>query len=342
MNWKRSVLAFGLVCLGCTAVSQGQSTKSDRDMVAQVRARADKGDAKAQLELGMMYETGTVLERDFKKAAKWHRKAAEQELAEGEYQLARDYADGLGVKPDAMEALRWYRKAAAQGFVDAQIELGRAYANGRGVRPSAVEAVRWFRNAADQGSAAGKYELGRSYLEGEGVTKDTDEGLKWLRPAAEQGYALAQYRLGQCYEQGEGVTKDLVEAYKWFNLAAAHDEDNAADIRLSLAKVATVLTEEQVAEAQRLTREFKASEPATPAPAGNTNQGTGSVHVQADDSRNEVFVDGAFVGNPPATLKLAPGRHVVEVKRAGYKTYQREIQVTAGAELNLKAELERK
>jgi hypothetical protein len=54
-----------------------------------------------------------------------------------------------------------------------------------------------------------------------------------------------------------------------------------------------------------------------------------------------VFVDGAFVGNSPAKLKLPEGSHVIEVKKTGYKGYRRELKVTAGSELILSAGLER-
>lgn len=344
MKWNRLGLAFTLIWFGCACAAPGQTTQADRDALAQVRAQADRGDAEAQLKLGSMYATGAGVNQDLKKAARWHRKAAEQGLASAQYQLGLDFAEGSGVKPDAIEAAKWFRKAAEQGLVQAQVELGRAYENGRGLSPSAVEAVHWFRKAAELGSAAGKYELGRSYLEGAGVVKDTVEGLVWLRPAAEQGSALAQYRLGQCYEQGEGVTKDLVEAYKWYNLAAAQDELNAADIRLSLAKLETTLSKDEVVEAQRRTREFRPTTPAVPANAASDPAAgkTGSVDVKADDDRSEVFVDGSFVGTSPARVKLPEGPHVIEVKCAGCKPYRHDIQITEGAELNLKVALEKK
>jgi hypothetical protein len=68
---------------------------------------------------------------------------------------------------------------------------------------------------------------------------------------------------------------------------------------------------------------------------------TGFVSVSADDHTFEVFVDGAFVGNTPAKLKLSEGTHVIEVKKAGYKDYKKEINVAEGCELNLRAVLEK-
>jgi hypothetical protein len=61
------------------------------------------------------------------------------------------------------------------------------------------------------------------------------------------------------HHQGAGVPQDFVEAYKWYNLAAArfvHPQgvDRAVQARDA---VAGQMTPEQIAEAQRLTREWR-------------------------------------------------------------------------------------
>jgi TPR repeat protein len=47
------------------------------------RIAANQGHAKAQCKLGLMYEFGLGVGRDYAEAAKWFRKAAEQGDAEG-------------------------------------------------------------------------------------------------------------------------------------------------------------------------------------------------------------------------------------------------------------------
>jgi len=325
--------------------SPAQSLQAERDSFAQVRTKAEKGDAEAQLKLGSLYAAGEGVPQDPKKAVKWHRKAAEQGLGRAEYQLALDYAHGFGVKPDPVEAFQWFRRAAQSGVAKAQVDLGLCYVNGRGVRENAVEAVFWFRKAADQGEPEAQYQLGKCYFEGRGVTKNTLEGFKWTRLAAVQGNASGQRRLGTCYEKGEGVAQDYVQAHKWFNLAAAQDDLNAADIRVSIAKIETSLSKEQMAEAQRLARDFKPSEkPAKDAVPGEGDVSagiTGFVNLKADDETSEVFVDGSFFGNPPARLKLKDGTHLIEVKKPGFKDYRKEITVTSGSDLNLRVTLEK-
>ncbi len=67
----------------------------------------------------------------------------------------------------------------------------------------------------------------------------------------------------------------------------------------------------------------------------------GFVNITADDPAFEVFADGAFVGNSPAKLKLSEGPHTIEVRKKGFKDYKKEIRVTDGSELNLRAVLEK-
>ncbi len=67
----------------------------------------------------------------------------------------------------------------------------------------------------------------------------------------------------------------------------------------------------------------------------------GGVNVSSDPPGADVSVDGEFVGNCPAALKLAPGTHTVTVKMSGYKDWSREITVQSGSEVQLTANLEK-
>jgi TPR repeat protein len=232
--------------------------------------------------------------------------------------------------------------------------VGQAYAEGDGVRENAAEAAKWFRLAADQDSAAGEYELGKCYLQGKGMPKDLTEGVRWTRRSAEQGYALAQNSLGLCYANGTGLGKDNLQAYKWFNLAAAGDDEHADDTKVSMGLVERFLAPEQISEAQRMAREFKprlrgsaadsgsSTNNVAGASANSSDPGTGVVVVNANDETCEIYLDGSFVGNAPARLKLTAGSHVLEVKKEGYADSRKEIMVSAGSELTLRAKLEKK
>ena len=76
---------------------------------------AEKGNARAQFILGLLYKQGRGIPQDFKQAAKWFLKAAEQGNARGQFSLGLLYLKGQGVSKDYKQAEEWLRKAAEQG-----------------------------------------------------------------------------------------------------------------------------------------------------------------------------------------------------------------------------------
>ncbi len=188
---------------------------------------AEKGNTRAQFNLGFCHETGNGVAKNQNEAVKWYRKAAEQGNADAQNDLGDCYYYGLGVSHNYSEAVKWYRKAAEQGNAYAQNKLGDCYYNGEGVEQNYSEAVKWYRKAAEEGFDWAQYSLGDCYYNGEGVEQNYSEAVKWYRKVAEQGYASVQYNLGFCYENGEGVAKDKDEAIKWYRLAAEQGDEDA-------------------------------------------------------------------------------------------------------------------
>ena len=85
--------------------------------------------------------------------------------------------------------------------------------------------------------------------------------LQLLRPLANQGDARAQYNLGVMCENGQGGPQDYVAAHKWFDLAASSYHTAAAEARDKAVKnrdaTTKKMTAAQIAEAQKLAREWK-------------------------------------------------------------------------------------
>ena len=75
------------------------------------------------------------------------KKAADQGNAKAQYNLGVMYDKGTGVAQDYKEAIKWYQKAADQGYASAQYNLGVMYANGDGVIQSDSAAIEYFYNA---------------------------------------------------------------------------------------------------------------------------------------------------------------------------------------------------
>ncbi len=79
---------------------------------------AEKGDATAQFNLGLMYRKGEGVPQDYKTAVKWYTLAAEQGHADAQYNLGWMYHNGEGVPQDYVYAHMWGNIAASNGDED--------------------------------------------------------------------------------------------------------------------------------------------------------------------------------------------------------------------------------
>ncbi len=113
---------------------------------------AEAGDNHAQQAVGLMYEKGRGVKRDFREAARWYEQAAIQgnELAAGN--LGVLYRDGLGVERDYRQAMHWLKQAAMAGEPYAMHNLGALYANGQGPPADLVEGFAWITLAVEGGA----------------------------------------------------------------------------------------------------------------------------------------------------------------------------------------------
>ena len=140
MRW---FLFFLLV--GAAFQLPAQQSEADRKLLADVRAKAEKGEAQSQYKLGKAFYDGS-----------------------------------LGVVKDEAEAVKWFRRAAEQNLADAQSNLGACYADGQGVADYNV----WLRFCKDQ-SLAGelrKHGLVQTLVNGSYVNVVFSPSLKRQKP----------------------------------------------------------------------------------------------------------------------------------------------------------------
>jgi len=212
-----ALLGF-IVLLGCGRAAAPASLSPDQ--VQAITAKAEKGDAEAQRTLGQAYAKGEGVPQDYKQAAKWYEKAANQSNAVAQLAFGELCEAGQGVTRDEAQAASWYRRAAEQGYANAQYNLAALYAVGKGVPLNNAEALKWYLQAANQGDP------------------------------------LAQFNVGMRYLEGHGVKPDPVAAYKWLSLAA---DQHIPDAARALASLKDRISSEDQTKARSLIREFKAS-----------------------------------------------------------------------------------
>ena len=241
------------------------------------RAKAEKGDAEAQYYIGKVNCDGEF-RKDYAQAIKWLTLSADQGYEKAKILLSE--IQDIAAKQEAF--FQEMKTRAQNADAIAQYNLGTCYYSGQGTAQDLVEAVKWFHKAADQGVPLAQFNLGYCYYFGIGVTKDPVEAARWFREAAERDNANAQLNFALCLAKGDGVAKDYAEAYKWANLASAHGDEAAKE---TLRELEIRLTAAQVAEGQRLSREFKprAGLPTTSVHTAEDLRSTGTGFFITDD-----------------------------------------------------------
>lgn len=150
------VLALSLVSVaaarsdldaGKRAYEQGDYTTALKELTP----LAERGNADAQVLLGLIYFRGYGVPKDPGVALKWYKAASDQGNAEGQAHLGSMYLMGIGVKKNTSEALKLWKFSANQGNPGAQVSLGLAYRNLRDVPHDFVESYKWFHLAAMAG-----------------------------------------------------------------------------------------------------------------------------------------------------------------------------------------------
>ncbi len=55
----------------------------------------------------------------------------------------------------------------------------------------------------------------------------------------------------------------------------------------------------------------------------------------------DIEVDGDFVGNTPSDIDVAPGDHMIAMKKSGYKDWSKNMKITAGSNIHIHPDLEK-
>jgi TPR repeat protein len=233
-------------------------TSSPPDIFA-LTPKAESGDPKAQMALGLAYYETKDLEK-LTQSVYWFTKAAEQGNADAEWRLVGSYGSGEGVEQDDRAALYWFKKAAEDGHPQAQWALGMNYRDGRNVERDQQKAFDWFMRAAKHGDVDAQVSVAQMYEDGDVVPQDYVQAAKWYKKAAEHvpdrgGAGAGRNSLGFLYMDGLGVPQDRVTAYMYFALSNS---------KKNMQWAAGNMTNSQITEAQRRAKEWIAEHPEPP------------------------------------------------------------------------------
>jgi hypothetical protein len=135
---------------------------------------------------------------------------------------------------------------------------------------------------------------------------------------------------------------------KRVNSAVLNDKDNGASCELQVQTAYSGLVNNDAGDLKKRVEESLAKLKSVPLPAptaASEQSGSAPAPIQASlaiDSTPagaDIEIDGAFVGNTPSTVSVAPGSHQIAIKKKGFNDWSKTLNVSGGT-IHLNAELE--
>ncbi|MEG0586344.1 MAG: tetratricopeptide repeat protein [Akkermansia sp.] len=174
-----------------------EARKWSERYVTLLQIEADRGDAKAMVELGKIFSLGTsVFPANASKALSWFERAAEIGDANSQYHLG--YLYGSLNPPRKELSNKWYARALSS-----------------------------FKSQAEKGDATGSFWYGLMHQKGKGTPVDYQKAYTWLTRAAEGGNLQAQILVAFMAREGLGCSASESIAFHWFDKAAEHNDVGA-------------------------------------------------------------------------------------------------------------------
>jgi TPR repeat protein len=119
----------------------------------ELQQAAEKGNPKAQAQLGEMVLRGDGIPKDEARGVALIEKAARAGNSAAAFRIGMLLVNGeSGVAKDPERGLAYFRAAAAGGEAEAFFNIGAAYSSGRGVKRDYAEALGWLIVARQHGA----------------------------------------------------------------------------------------------------------------------------------------------------------------------------------------------
>ncbi len=175
----------------------------------------------ARLLLGLMYQHGLGVEKNYSEAVLLFQQEAEFENINAINNLACLYLDGQVVEQNYTKAFALFKKAADLGNPSAMGNLGSIYQYGLGVEQNDSEAIALFKKAAESGSSSAMYRLAYMYENGLlGLEQNDQNAILFYEKAAALGHTNAMNMLASMYCGGRGVEQDFSKVFLIYQTAA--------------------------------------------------------------------------------------------------------------------------
>ena len=225
---------------------------------AEFQAAYEGGDGDGAFYLGRMFEIGAGTDADPGRAANLYAAGVERGSVLAMNRLGVLYQEGTVLLRDYAEASRLFCQAAEAGDANGQFNCGLAQFNGQGTERNVEQAIANWEAAAEQDNIAAQNFLGQLWLNGDeasAIAADADKARGYFQKTAEAGNALGLYQMAalEGAPNAAGEPANPVEAYKFASLAAVRGLAEAGVLRDQLE---AAMTPEQVLEAQAAAKDW--------------------------------------------------------------------------------------
>jgi localization factor PodJL len=150
-----------------------------------LRAQANQNHPAAMVELARRLIVGAGIAKDQQAGAGWMLRAAELGSPMAAFDVGVMYESGFVVERSAAHAAQWYRRAANAGVPAAQHNLALLLRAGKGVPRDGAEAVKLLHEAAQKGMTASMFALGDIYEQGDAAPRDSAAAAAWFAITAQ-------------------------------------------------------------------------------------------------------------------------------------------------------------
>lgn len=200
--------------------------KSEREAFRMWHDAAQKGQADAQYDLGIMYAQGESVATNAVLAMHWLRAASSNGNARASFVIGNAFEHGrLGYRDRAL-AGEWYVKAFGQGFVHAGYHLARLYDRMKSTVCDKAKAAEWYEKSADAGDLSALHLWGFKLL-----GRDPQRGVAMLERAFEKGSIDAGCSLYFEYRLGVNLAADEKKAEYWLKRIAERSPETAQSLK---------------------------------------------------------------------------------------------------------------
>lgn len=230
--------------LGYAYFSGVMGEENCAECVPYFEAAVELGEADSTVQLGLLYEYGDYVDKDYDKALELYKLAVERGRRDAYYNVGEIYRYKNMIK----QAIQCYNTAIENGNLYAALPLGWFYEDGIGVEKSEKKAFELYKQAYEFGDSDSAYFLGRMYYLGKGTVENDALAFSLFKEASDQGNKDANCFLGTMYGYGvEGVTERNIDiAMKYLT-----DVSEAFEVNAWRTKGHIYMSEDKVEEAKK-------------------------------------------------------------------------------------------